>query len=283
MKLAHLILIHKNPHQVLRLIKQLLKEDSDIFLHIDKKTNAEPFLNLIQDSRVKFIKERVDVAWGGYSQIKATKAGIKEILMSDTQYNYINFISGQDYPIKKINLFYEFLKTNNGREFIEFHPAEERPLATRRRLYRYHLPDQKFKGKYIIQSIMNMILTKKEFPIKNFEFVWKAQWFTITPDAAKYVISFLKSNPQVETFFKFCWGTDELVFQSILYNSPFKESIYNNNLKYTVWEKDNPSPETFRLKDFDALSKTDKFFARKFDINIDEDILNKIDNAILNI
>jgi hypothetical protein len=283
MKLAHFIMVHKDPAQISRLVKQLLTEDCDIYLHVDKKVNDKPFRQLLQNSRVKFIAKRVDVVWGGFSQIRATINGIKEIFNSGATYHYINFISGQDYPIKKISDFYRFLNDHNGKEFIEFHPPEERPEVTKLRFFKYHLSDSRFKGRYLIQVILNTILKKKEFPIKDFKLVWKAQWFTITPDAAKYVIGFLEDNPKVERFFRYCWGVDELVFQSVLYNSHFKLKLYNDNLKYIVWIKGNASPQTLSINDFDSISQSGKFFARKFDAKTDESILDKIDNEILNL
>lgn len=282
MKVAHLVMVHKNPLQVERLVKELLKEDCDVYLHIDKKFATSPFDTILQKDRVFLVNQRVDVIWGGYSQVKATMVSVEQILQSGKTYDYIHFISGQDYPIKKLSDFYAFLQLHKGKEFLEYLHAEERAEVTRRRIYQYNLSDFRFKGRYLVQKILNLVLPEKKFPFPDYKIVWKANWFTITPSCARYVLTFLKENPKVERFFKYCWGVDEFVFQTIAYNSAFGPNIVNNNYRYVDWSANLPSPKTLTLEDYNALANSPHFFARKFDSNVDSAILDKIDANLLN-
>jgi hypothetical protein len=63
----------------------------------------------------------------------------------------------------------------------------------------------------------------------------------------------------------------------ILSNEKLKKEINNELLWYIVWEKDANSPNVLTSKDLDSIKNSKKLFARKFDINIDRTIFEKID------
>src|SRR5271170_7757286 len=114
MRLAHLILAHTNPEQLSRLIGRLTHDGSDIYVHVDLKTDITPFLPIKESWHVFFIENRVKVNWAGYSQVQSIVNGFKEILGSGKKYDYINLLSGQDYPIKSTEEIHSFLTNNPG-------------------------------------------------------------------------------------------------------------------------------------------------------------------------
>jgi hypothetical protein len=101
--------------------------------------------------------------------------------------------------------------------------------------------------------------------------------FTITLESAKYILSYLKKNPDIEQFFKLTWAPEEIFFQTVLYNSPFNAAMVNNNLRYIDWSEGNAIPKTFTINDFKTLQGSGKLFARKFNMNKDERILTALD------
>ncbi len=64
----------------------------------------------------------------------------------------------------------------------------------------------------------------------------------------------------------------------LLNNEKIKMEINNELLWYIEWEKNANSPNTLTIKDLDKLKKTDKLFARKFNINIDKDIIDELNS-----
>src|ERR1700733_1171004 len=106
MKIAHLILIHKNPAQVERLIRALDHPGCDFYLHIDKKTDIAPFLHLAEKSNCFMVARRTPVYWAGFGTIQATFNGFREILAKGG-YDYINLISRQDFTLRSAAFFYE--------------------------------------------------------------------------------------------------------------------------------------------------------------------------------
>ena len=109
MKIAYLVLCHKNPNQIERLIKQLSSDNVDFYLHIDKKVSD---IKLKPKDNVYYVdeKDRVDVQWASISMVYATIALIKKALCSNIKYDYYFLISGQDFPIKSNKFIESFLK-----------------------------------------------------------------------------------------------------------------------------------------------------------------------------
>ncbi len=277
MKFAHLILAHSNVDQLERLIKQLTHDDVDIFIHIDKKTNITPFLPLNKLPNVFFVEKREKVYWGAYSIVQATINGFEAILKTKNNYDYINLLSGQDYPIQSNTTILGFLKANPNKAFMEFYPVSDIWTEAIPRVTKYHLTNYHFPGKHLLEKVMNAILPQRKLP-NSLIAVGRSQWFSITGEQAKYIVNFLNKNRKIVRYFKLTWGADELIFQTILFNSPFKKNMVNNNLRYIDWSAGGVSPKTFTIKDADILLKSDKLFARKFSGELNNPLLDVIDN-----
>ena len=145
------------------------------------------------------------------------------------------------------------------------------------RLNKYYLTNFPFSGSFRIEKLMNKFLPDRK-PPENVEFVGRSQWFSIGMDHVNYILQFLKKHPSMVHYFQFTWGSDEFVFQTILYNSPFKHTMVNNNLRYIVWPQGEASPKTFTIQDADNLLHSNKLFARKFNTQTDNKILDFLDN-----
>ena len=65
-------------------------------------------------------------------------------------------------------------------------------------------------------------------------------------------------------------------------NSPLKGSVVDDCLWYVDWSEKSGGhiPATLTMDDADNLmnARTSKLFARKFDIDVDEEILDFVDN-----
>lgn len=278
MKIAFLILAHKNPKQLQMLLNTLQHPAFYFYIHIDKKTNAEPFNYLREYENVFFIAKRAKIFWAGFGTIQATINGFDEILPLNT-YDYINVISAQDFPIKPATYIYEYLKENNGTEFITCQSIEDEwPVAPR--VKKYHLINWRIPGKYRLGDLLTFILPERKFPL-NYKIVGRANWFTLTTKAAKYAMDFLDKNPAVIRYFKYCWGADEFIFSTILYNSSFKNKIADNFI-YVDWSSGKAHPKVLTVDDYEALTSSTKLFARKFDMETDSVILNMLKDFIEN-
>jgi Core-2/I-Branching enzyme len=279
MKVAHILLVHKNPQQIIRLVKRLAHPDVDCWIHIDKKFDTDNFRNVLSKENVFFIENNIKVDWGCYNTLEAMLLSIRNVLSTNKDYDYINFLSGQDYVLYPPVTFLKYLKANKGKEFIGIQPYK----ATNQniiRIEKYHLNGYSFAGKDFVQRVINKILPNRKFPY-HFEIRKGPQWFTISREAAKYALDFTEKNTKFVRYFKLVDTPDEFFFQTILYNSDFRLNIFDVVFHYTDWSQNKRNPKLLTLEDKDNILSSPYFFARKFDMEIDSDILDMLDKERL--
>jgi hypothetical protein len=284
MRIAHIIIAHTNPNQLRRLISRLQHPNADFYLHIDLKVDITAFKSLLDLPNVTFIKNRINCNWGGNSLFIGIISALKEVLSLNQNHDYINLLSGQDYPLMPPSKIHDYLKKNAGISFISYETDVDSAWLKEvvHRYEKYHLTDMNFKWKYTLQKVLNTVLPLRKFPITGqFYGGNKATWWTVTTDSARYVIEQLQQSEKLIRSLKYCWGTDEFVFSSLLMNSPFKDQVVNNNLRYIDWSEGKVNPKLFRIADFESLKQSEMMFARKFDMLKDPEILDKIDRDCL--
>ncbi|MBX9733471.1 MAG: beta-1,6-N-acetylglucosaminyltransferase [Chitinophagaceae bacterium] len=281
MKIAHLILAHNKPEQLCRLVNRLAHPDVYVFIHIDKKADIVPFQKLLKEANnVIFVTNRIDIIWGSYRMVQATIEGFKQILAFPVSFDYINLLSGQDYPLTSPNDFLAFLEQHPDKAFMETQDVFSVWKEAIPRLTKYHLVNLRIPGKYQFEKIINRIVPSRKIP-EGMSWVGRSQWFIFKPIHAAYCIATLSKYPSLQRFFKYTWGSDEFVFQTLLYNAEFKKDIVNKNYRYIDWSEGEPNPKILRITDFLSIKESNTFFARKFDQDLDPIILDEIDKRLL--
>ncbi len=279
MKIAHLIMVHKNAVQVGRLISALQHEDADCYIHLDKKADLADYQHLAALPRVYFIGVRTWGRWASFRFVEAIVQSVKEILASGQHYDFINLLSGQDYPIKPVADIHQFFAQHIGQSFLSVEPQGS-PWwqGAIRRVEKYHSVYFEFKGQYQVQRLVNSVLPKRRFPLPYTLYgSADGSWWTISAACAAYLVKFMDEHEEVRRFSRFTWGSDEFLFATILMNSPLKDSIINDNYRYIDWSAGGANPKVLTVADAASLAHSPKFFARKFDIAYDAEILNLID------
>ncbi|MEJ7779628.1 MAG: beta-1,6-N-acetylglucosaminyltransferase [Daejeonella sp.] len=279
MRIAHIIMAHKNPEQLERLILALKHSMFDLYIHLDKKTDIKSFDYLAGHENVFFIQNRIECNWGGYSFVKAILSSVTEILESGKTYQFINLMSGQDYPLKTVDEIYSYLCDHLNMSFIAYERVDHSwwdHAVTRYKFY--HFTDFKLMGRYILQKFANKFMPHRKFPLDLTLYgSTNSAWWILSADAAQYLVDFIKDNAKLKRFMRFTWGADEFLITTIIMNSPFKDKVVNDNLRHIDWSRGDAHPKIFAKQDLKDLVETNKYFARKFDINVDKDILDLID------
>lgn len=279
MTIVHLIIVHNypTPNNLVRLIDLLKYEDDLIYIHVDLKFDINEFKAcFINHSNVRFIKNRVKVYWAAYSMVEATVNSFKEIVDEVPNFMFLNLLSGQDYLLKPVALFHDFLNNHQGKAFMHCLDVNTEWTEAKTRVTQYHLTNYRFPGKYKLQNALNFILPERKLP-GNITIVGRSQWFTISKKHVEFIVSSIANNVQFVRFFKLTWAPDEFIFQTILFNSIYKDDIINNNLRCIDWSEGKKNPKVFTDKDLNLLIESNQFFARKFDVNVDSNILDLID------
>jgi hypothetical protein len=278
MRIAYLILTHKNPAQLERLIGAMSHPAFDFYIHLDKKIDVTPFRYLAEKKNVYFIADRAAVYWAGFGTIKATLNGFRSIL-SNPAYDYINVISAQDFPLTSPESIYRHICQHEGTEFVTCESITDQWRSAAHRIFNYHLVNWRIPGKYRLEKWINYLMAPRKFPIEHFNVVGRSNWFTITREAATYILEFLRIHPEVSRFFKYVWGADEFIFATILYNSPFRNKI-RDNLVYVDWRGQTEGhPRILLTKDLPEMLASGKLFARKLDMNVDSELFDLLEKS----
>lgn len=118
MKQAILIVAHKNPEQLKRLIGYF-RGECEIYIHIDRRSSIslEERERLRSLPGVKAVVSRYRVRWGGYSILRVEMLLLKLALKMGNA-GYFHLISGQDYPIRPLSEFIDFFSRTRETGFI---------------------------------------------------------------------------------------------------------------------------------------------------------------------
>ena len=284
MKIGFLILAHHLPNQLKKLIESLLViQNSKIYIHIDLKNNklfSEVKYYFKDNTRVNFITEQYKVSWGNYNQIRATYALIKCAVKSNTE-NYFMLISGQDFLIKKPNELIHFFLNNNGKEFLVNFKLPDAQWADGG-LNRLGCFNFNFLKVNKILNKVNSLITIIQFKLNIFRKPYFQQyggsnWFNLSYQCLNYIHNYIQKNPKYLSTFKYTLTAEEIFIQSIVMNSEFKNKVVSDDLRYIDWQTGPEFPKTFTIKDYNKiLNIENKFFARKFNENIDNEIINRL-------
>ncbi len=278
MKFAVLIITYTSPKQTKRLIASLNNGEFDFYIHLDKKINIETHRELFSIPNVYFVDDRINIRWGGYSTVEAALSGIRYIAASGIKYDFVNLVTGQDYPIKPAAYIADFLRKNIGHEFILYKKFNTEWDEARSRVEKYHYTELPFRGRHRLAALVNYFAPKRKFPV-NLELVGKETFWTLSLACAVYVMNYLDAHQKLRRFLRYTWGSDEFIFQTIIMGSPFKDKVVNNNYRYINWPLTGSRPKVFLAEDFEKIMASDALFARKFDLNTDENILTLLDKA----
>lgn len=276
MKVACLILTHTSALQIQRLVKRLDNVHFDFYIHVDKKVDIEPYRKLLKGSNIFFAEKRRDITWAGYSGVQAVFDLLDQLEASGNAYDFISFHTGQDYPLKSADYIIDFLQKNKGKQFIHYMDFDEWTGA-QRRIDKHHLQELNIVGKFYIQKLVHLLVPKRKAP-KDIKIYGYSAYWTLSMDCALYVAKYVKENPTLRHYFKYTFGSDEFVYQTVIMNSHYKDAVVNNNFRYIDWSAGGMNPKFLKVEDIEKLKASDCLFARKLNVDIDSEVFDLIDD-----
>ena len=303
MQKNYLILAHKNPLQLSRMIERLDDGASKFFIHLDAKTPIESFTACLEGGHIRFIEPRERCVWGDFSIVRAT---IHLMEAASKEQGIFILMSGQDYPIQSQGYINAFLESNKGFDFIEIEPLEEKwkPKMVKDKLEHYHILHSEERGHSncyapfahcsVFQQLRTLThLLKGRLSRKNFRLLCSlpkrvapferqyagSQFWAFSERTFYTILNYIREHKAaLEGYYKYTSSPDEIYFHSVLMDLVAKDSTIKlkEQITYVNYFRKN---NVFVTEDFDKLtSAKGKLFARKFDTDIDIEILNKLDS-----
>lgn len=319
MKIAFLILNHRHPAQLVRLITTLRSQlpDSPITVHHDI-SHGELQSALIEPiGNVHLLKSGKRMIWGDFSQVEVCCWSLTW-MWEHLEFDWVVLLSAQDYPIKPLAGLAGDLMSNDADAVFRATPIGRLPTsAARREMHRryfFHyrtavatLPSRDPENVRdtlrrstgilidtlnILQPLFKIYRLPDRMPnrfgwrVRNTPFnsdqpCWQgSSWFALSRKGLDYALKYMANNPEFVNHYHGTMNPDESLLATLVFNSPNLRAT-NRETTYTRWsEPGSGHPDIFTLADFHELVGASQYFARKFDIAKDSTILDRLDDFI---
>jgi hypothetical protein len=314
---AYLVLTHSHPELLGRLAAALEDARAHVFVHVDGKVDIAPFVSAAAGIRnVTFLEERVPVFWMGYSQVVAELALMRAARAHSPPrpepFRRYVLLSGTDYPIKSTRHIQDLFALASDTEYLLYWKLEDWP-EWRHKIEKYHFLDSRLTNRrsmpvpisYAVYRAAHALVhavTPKRTYLPGLTPFGGSAWWMLTDAAVGFILDYLARSADFVRFYRFTHVPDEMVFHTILLNSPLAERMSHRaryeqlvaaqrrddqpavmalshaaNLRYVDWDPRRDFPAVLDERDFDALARSEGLFARKMHPARSRRLLDRID------
>ena len=297
MKKAIILMVHQMPEQINIFISQLLADkETDVYVHVSGKYSSIK-AEIIKNDRVYICDKNIVINWGSDEYIKALIIMYREVLKAQKDYQYVLVATGQDLLVRKG--LDDFLQKHNGEIFVECHNEPDMETHMKTRVF-HRWPEiyrRKYDFKYhplrLLRSLRyRMIMAglpigqKKLSPkVKAMKIYYSYVWYAIPFEVMEYVVSFVDNRPDFMELFSEGLFQSECFLATIIMQSKYKDRIafegYRSKSLTFLKEMDNMHPPILTMNDIKQIEESGFFFARKYDIRVDPEVVDYYKQLIL--
>ena len=158
MRIAYIISAYTDPENLKRLVDAL--GNQTFFVHVDKNVSDDPFTTILKENRnVVFLKNRVRVSWGGYSQVEYQKRLLQEVRRTGP-YDRVVCLTGTDYPAMSASEIESIFKKEAGHEFLraECITGNNKQSSKVKRYWKFDYNIKSFIVKRIARGVRNRVI-----------------------------------------------------------------------------------------------------------------------------
>ncbi len=320
MRIAFLILNHREPAQLLRLITTLRLElpDSSIVVHHDRfrVDISSSVLDSIENAYL--LTSDKPVNWGDFSITDVCWRSMAW-MCENLEFDWLILLSAQDYPIKPLATLKASLAATGADVLLRAAPIDEldrrRDRRNRRRCYLYqyrpapenlpsgHLPAElrcwlRRRMRLFIDVLNNVQPYFHVYKISAqipWRLGWRARhtpftqgepcwfgstWITLSRRATEFVVAAVRDQPGFVDYYRRTVQADESATATLVCNAPGLH-LERRDLHYVRWTHPGTGhPDTLVNEDLAELLVAPEYFARKFDIARDAKILDELDDML---
>ncbi|XP_030067402.1 xylosyltransferase 1 [Microcaecilia unicolor] len=287
-RIAFVLVIHgRASRQLQRMFKAIYHKDHFYYLHCDKRSNylhRQVLQIATQYPNVRVTPWRMSTIWGGASLLSMYMQSMKDLLeMKDWPWDSFINLSAADYPVRTNDQLVAFLSRYRNMNFLKSHGRDNARFIKKQGLDRLFLECDTHMWR----------LGDRKIP-EGITLDGGSDWFLLNRKFVEYVI--LSNDDLVTKMKRFYAHTllpAESFFHTVLENSPLCDTMVDNNLRITNWNRKlgckcqykhivdwcGCSPNNFKPADFHRFQQTARptFFARKFEAVVNQEIIGQLD------
>jgi hypothetical protein len=281
MKQVFLIHAHKDLAQLNALVRQLRDDDFLIYVNVDRKSAISPAW---VDAGARCVRQRIDVRWGGISQVEATLHSLRQILAEVPEFDKVIFLSAQDFPLLPNDRLKAELAALSDHELLDAMPLTEGgwPVAFR---YQYFYREGGSRRERAACALANRVLRlckrRRRMPA-GLQAWGGSSWWALSRGCVQMVLERAGREPALLRFFANVLCPDEMFFQTLVMNSPWRERVLGENFRHIQWpEQGARNPKILDETDFDKIAAARAHFCRKLDSNSSAHLLPQLRSLLL--
>jgi hypothetical protein len=296
--IVYLVIAYKNLEQMIRLVNRLNAPNVQFLIHIDKKSDEDYLTGAqraLRDYPNCYFIKRETVYWGAWGLTQVSLNAIHYIEAHDLKCDFLIYMSGQDYPLQSNDRIHAFFENHRGKQFLDHFtlPYENWPGRgglNRVELYHFQLGGKTlvyppFAGRDSPPRLLKPIMPF--FPFKprklpgGYRFYGGSAAIILARNGITYIDQFVKTDlgQRIVNFYTRTANADEMFFQTVMMNSSMGNTVVNDELRFTDWSKKGAHPEILTKHDYQRLKDSGHLFARKFDVQVDAEILDLLDEG----
>ena len=310
MKQAILIMMHKNIEQLKRLVRFFPSDRCTCFIHADKKFDMDTALIQSELDNVNtnciVLPKRISGQLANWSladiSLELIKFAYEYGERNHIRFQYYRLLSGQDYPIKSFQEYEDFLSDNYPKNFMGINRYDEgiKHVIDKYSRWRFnamrsiiddHVSNSVLRKGLIIplHALESVYTWIKGTPYcflsqRGYQVVGGPSWWNISDKLAAYIVDVIsEKNEMIETIKRIA-TPEEAIIQMIFVNSPLWHGKFTENLTIGNYGRRNQArnghTHPWSIMDYEELINTKCFFARKFDMDFDSEILDEMDKRI---
>ncbi|XP_065267607.1 xylosyltransferase 1 [Emys orbicularis] len=287
-RIAFVLVVHgRASRQLQRMFKAIYHKDHFYYIHVDKRSNylhRKVLQFASQYPNVRVTPWRMATIWGGASLLSTYLQSMRDLIeMNDWPWDFFINLSAADYPIRTNDQLVAFLSRYRNMNFLKSHGRDNARFIRKQGLDRLFLECDTHMWR----------LGDRKIP-EGITLDGGSDWFLLNRKFVEYVI-FSSDDlvTKMKRFYSYTLLPAESFFHTVLENSPHCDSMVDNNLRITNWNRKlgckcqykhivdwcGCSPNDFKPADFHRFQQTARptFFARKFEAVVNQEIIGQLD------
>ncbi|XP_034568160.1 xylosyltransferase 1-like [Notolabrus celidotus] len=290
-RIAFVLVVHgRASRQFHRLFKAIYHTSHYYYIHVDQRSNYlhKEILTLAgRYPNVRVTPWRMSTIWGGASLLTMYLRSMEDLLkMADWSWDFFINLSAADYPIRTNEQLVAFLSKYRNMNFIKSHGRDNARFIRKQGLDRLFLECDTHMWRLGDRKIPEGIAVDGG-----------SDWFLVNRPFVDYVVNSQDELvSSMKRFYSYTLLPAESFFHTLLENSVHCETMVDNNLRLTNWNRKlgckcqykhivdwcGCSPNDFKPSDLPRFQQASRptFFARKFEASVSQEIINQLDSYL---
>jgi hypothetical protein len=293
---AYVVVSHKNPGQVLRLVSALREgPGAEVVVRHDQRSTPLA-RGEVEERGGHMLEDGIDVGWGEFSYMRML-LGALDWSLERLDPDWILLLSGQDYPLRPLAEIEARLAAAEQHAFLTSAwelstarrpepPAEEFFL---RYAYRhYTVPSWTPRTPGALRDVVytrempaggkRVGLRRARLPFgRGRRCFVSSDWLTLSARAARVVTGAARRQRALMRYYRRALIASESFFATVLLNHPELEVAREDRRLISFAGPGVPHPDVLTSADLGRLLDSDMDFARKFDQELDAEVLDALD------